>query len=162
MINYEETSMPEYLFRRESPLDHYSAKVFVVWCFDSRFQEAETAFLEHMGVHGYRSRDLEQPAGGGKVFFDPEEGSDREYYFRELEKSIALHHVKEVWAFTHHDCGACGGFKRFSNSYDKELRYHIKGGKMIQGSIRKRFSSIEKVRTFFVDEHGVIETTDLA
>lgn len=151
--------MPEYIFRHESSLEHYAAKVFAVWCFDSRFQEAETAFLKHEGIVGYRDRDLESPAGGAKVFFDPEEDSDREYYCRELEKSIGLHHTQEVWLFTHHDCGACGGFRRFGNSRDEEFSYHVKGHRIAHEFIQKRFSAVKIVRTFFVDERGVIETT---
>lgn len=148
-------------FRFPSSLEHYTAKAFVVWCFDSRFQEAETAFLQHEGIIGYRNRDLESPAGGGKIFFDPEEEGDREYYCRELEKSIALHRTEEVWIFTHHDCGECGGFRRFDNSRDEQFAFHMKGHRMARGFIAKRFSTIKTVRTFFVDEHGVIETTHL-
>lgn len=154
-------TVPEYIFRYPSSLEHYTAKTFVVLCFDSRFQEAETAFLRNEGIVGYRDRDLESPAGGGKIFFDPEEETDREYYCRELEKSTALHHAEEVWLFTHHDCGAYGGFRRFGNSRDEQFAFHVKGHKMARGFIAKRFSSIKKVRTFFVDEYGVIETTCL-
>ena len=159
MTDHGDASMPEYLYRHASSMEHYTADIFVVWCFDDRFREAQMGFLTHVNI-GHR--DPESPAGGGKIFFDPEKESDREYYCRELEKSIALHHAKEVWLFTHHDCGACGGFGRFCNSRDEELLHHINGGKIAREFIQKRFSAIEKVRTFFVDERGVIETTHMS
>ena len=150
--------MPEYIFRYPSSLDHYTADAFIVWCFDARFRKAQMAFLEHMGA---KYPDLESPAGGAKIFFDPEEESDREFFSRELEKSIALHGTKEVWLFTHHDCGACGGMRRFGNDRDTEFEYHTKGYRMAREFIEKRFAHIKKVRTFFVDEVGITETTDL-
>lgn len=156
--DHGDASMPEYLYRHASSMEHYTADIFVVWCFDDRFREAQMAFLGHMGI-GHR--DPESPAGGGKILFDPEEESDRTYFCRELEKSIALHHTREVWLFTHHACGACGGFDRFHNDRDEELIYHLKGHKVAREFIRERFSAIGKVRTFFVDERGVIETTSM-
>ena len=148
----------QYIFLYPSPLDlaHYTADAFVVWCFDDRFREGEIAFLEHMGV---RHRDPESPAGGAKIFFDPEKESDQDFMRRELEKSVRLHGTEKVWLFTHHDCGACGGFARFDNDHDKEISYHGQGHRRAKDFVKKYFSAIE-VRTFFVDEKGVIETTD--
>lgn len=148
----------QYIFRHPSSLDHYKADAFIIWCFDDRFREAEMVFLQHMGI---RHRDPESPAGGAKIFFDPEKEGDREYMRRELEKSVALHHTEEVWLFTHHDCGACGGMQRFGNDRDTEFAYHRQGHQIAREFIQKNFPEIKNIKTFFVDEEGVIETTNM-
>lgn len=146
----------DYIFSYPSSLEHYKAQVFLVFCFDKRFRTAVLQFIESQNVQ----YDPETPAGGAKIFFDPEEENDREYMSRELDKSTALHDAPEVWAFTHHDCGACGGMRRFGNDRDTEFLYHTKGHSQLRQFFKDRFSN-KIVRTFFVDEKGIIETTNL-
>jgi len=150
----------QYVFEYTVPADmsHYKADAFVVWCFDDRFREGEMAFLAHLGI-GHR--DPESPAGGAKIFFEPEQEGDRDFMRRELEKSIRLHGTEEVWLFTHHDCGACGGFARFGQDRDWEISWHKQGHRNAREVVQKYFPQIKKVRTFFADDRGIIETTEM-
>lgn len=150
--------MPPYDFYYQSPTEHYKAEVFLVRCFDLRFQRAVFAFLEFKNVRFY---DPESPAGGAKVFFDPEEESDREYMCRELEKSVKLHHTKEVWIFLHHDCGARGSIAAFGGDRDAEFADCAKNLTAAKEFLARHFPGLA-VKTFFVDDKGVIEITRLS
>ncbi len=145
-----------YIFLEPSPLDHYKA-VFVVHCFDDRFVSATEKFLASLDIPHY---DIVSIAGGAKAFFDPEKESDRDFLTHQLSLSIKLHGTTEVLLTTHADCGACGGRARFHGSRDEEFTYHNQGHRMAREFVRKLFPEIREVRTFFVDEDGVMETTD--
>ena len=146
-----------YIFLESSPLDHYKA-VFVVHCFDDRFVPAIRRFLASLDNPHY---DIVSIAGGAKALFDPEKESDRDFLLHQLRISIKLHGATEAFLFTHADCGACGGFARFDHDRDKEISYHSQGHRMAREFVQKHFSEIKWVKTFFVDEEGVMETTKI-
>ena len=147
----------QYIFLESSSLNHYKA-VFVVHCFDDRFRPATQRFLTSLGNPHY---DVVSLAGGAKALFDPEKESDRDFLAHQLLLSIKLHGTTEVLLTTHGDCGACGGRARFHGSRDEEITYHNQGHRMAREYVQKLFPEIKGVRTFFVDEEGVIETTYL-
>ena len=144
-----------YTFSHPSFLDHYTAEAFAVRCFDDRFWKAFKSFLRSQGM---RHIDPESVAGGAKIFSSPEKETDRDFMLRELEKSIKLHHTKKVLLFTHHDCGACGGFGRFDNDRQKELDFHTGEHKKAREVIQTRFPDLD-VETYFIDERGIVRTT---
>lgn len=146
-----------YIFLESNSLDHYKA-VFALHCFDDRFVPATRLFLASLGAPHY---DIVSVAGGAKALFDPEKESDRDFLAHQLRLSISLHHTEEVILFTHADCGACGGRARFHGSRGEEMAYHHQGHRRAREYVRKLFPEIKRVRTFFADEDGVIETTTI-
>ena len=144
----------KYVYEERSALDHYTADAFVVRCFDNRFWKVIKHFIKDRNM---KHIDTESPAGGAKVFSSPEAAGDLDYMFRELDKSVKLHHTKTVMLFSHHDCGAYGGFLRFDNNSDKELDFHRFEHHRGAQSIRERFPNL-KVETYFVDDEGIIKT----
>ena len=151
----ERKSKKEYVFLRESSVEHYEADGFVVACVDDRFSDSREEFLESIGV---LRKDPKTPAGGAKVFSSPFKESDRDYHLRELELSIQLHHVDKVILFTHHDCGAYGGFGKFDNDEEKELAFHISEHRKAVEVVKERFPDLE-VETYFIDDKGIIKTS---
>lgn len=145
--------MPGYIFSHPTSLDHYVADAFVVRCFDNRFWGVFHKFIKAQGM---KHIDLESVAGGAKIFSSPEQEGDLDFMLRELEKSIKLHHTKKVMLFTHHDCGAYGGFMRFENSTEQELAFHKEGHRKAMEVIRGRFQNI-MVETYFIDNRGIIK-----
>jgi len=146
----------KYVFIHPTALAHYRAQAFIVRCFDDRFRGVFEKFLTAKKI---QHADVESVAGGAKIFASPERKSDREFMMRELKKSIRLHHTRRVMLFTHYDCGAYGGMQRFGNDRDKEFTYHVKGHRIGHEVIAEYFPEIKKIRTFFVNEKGIIETT---
>lgn len=144
-----------YLFRQESQVEDYDAQAFVLRCFDNRFWHTTKGFLNFMGVLRF---DPVTVAGGAKVLASPEHEQDFEYMMRELDKSIRLHNTKRCLLFTHHDCGAYGGFSRFMDA-EEELIFHQTEHKKIRANIVARFPHL-RVETFFVDTNGVIKTSE--
>jgi len=144
----------KYVFEFESPLDHYTADAFIVRCLDSRFWKAAKKFIKSLDL---KHPDPAFPAGGAKVFSSPFDEYETEHYLGQIAKSIKLHHTKRVMLFTHHDCGAYGGFSTFGNDRDRELTFHVAEHKKAVKVIRKRFRGM-KVETYFVDERGIIST----
>ena len=145
----------KYIFEYKSSLEHYNADAFIVRCVDDRFRGLIQAFVKELG---FEHIDPKSPAGGAKIFSSPTNGSDREFMVRELEISIKLHHVKKVMLFTHHDCGAYGGFGKFDNDADAELEFHCSEHKKAAEFIHKHFPQLI-VETFFMDEKGIIKTS---
>jgi hypothetical protein len=150
----ETKSKREYVFQGESSLEHYEGD-FVVACVDDRFSKVREDFLNSLGIE---HKDPKTPAGGAKVFSSPFKESDREHYLDELAISIRLHHSKKAILFTHHDCGAYGGFSNFSNDKDKEYEFHVSEHRKAAEAIKERFPDIE-VETYFIDDKGIVKTS---
>ena len=144
--------MNQYVFEHPSSLNHYTAGAFVVRCFDNRFWRVFHTFVKSLGLEHI---DLESVAGGAKIFASPEKESDCDFLLRELEKSILLHHVKKVMLFTHHDCGAYGGFAHFENDRDREFAFHQKEHHKAAAAISGQFPGLF-IEGYFLDEKGVV------
>src|SRR3989344_1501515 len=143
-----------YVFYQKSDLGRYTAEAFTVRCVDDRFWKTFKNFLRAENI---KHIDPKSPDGGAKVFSSPEKDSDRDFFLRELQKSIQMHGVSKVMLFTHHDCGAYGGFKAFDENPEKEYEAHVMEHKKAKAVIRDRFSDLP-VETYFIDERGVIHT----
>ncbi|MGH7208462.1 MAG: SulP family inorganic anion transporter, partial [Nitrospiraceae bacterium] len=149
------TEEQKYLFVQESKSDGYEAQAFVLRCFDERFWQTTTQFLKFMGLFRF---DPVTVAGGAKAFSSPEKEQDFDFMTRELEKSIRLHKTKRCLLFTHHDCGAYGGFDRFHRNAEEEFKFHQEEHRNIQKNILARFPDL-RVETFFIDCTGVRKTS---
>ena len=147
-------TIPDPIFRYKSLLGHYNAEAFIVRCLDFRFEKAFEAFIEYLNIKYY---DPESPAGGAKVLAYPEKESDRDFILRDLAKSIKLHRTQSVKIFTHHDCGACGGFEAFENNYEKEFAYHKNDlHPKARKAIWAQFPDMQ-VESYFITEEGIIK-----
>lgn len=142
-----------YIFSRTTSLAHYKAHAFVIRCFDDRFSPVVRAFLRARGVKRF---DLESVAGGAKILASPKHKSERAFMLRECATSVRLHATARVIFFTHHDCGAYGGFARFHGSEEKELAFHKKEHKKAVRAIRTRFPVLV-IETYFIDQRGVVQ-----
>lgn len=143
-----------YIFSYETDMSHYTAQAFVVRCFDDRFREVFGKFRIAQGIEHL---DPESVAGGGKIFSSPEKENDRDFMFRELEKSIRLHHTEKIMLFTHEDCGAYGGNSRFANDPEAEFQFHISEHEKARDALKSRFPDIP-IETYYMDQHGIIKT----
>ena len=145
----------KYLFTMEAKTDGYEVQAFVLCCFDHRFWHTTREFLKFMGL--FRVNPI-TVAGGAKAFASPDKEQDFAYMMRELERSITRYKTTRCLLFTHHDCGAYGGFERFHADAGEELTFHHHEHEMIRRNIIARFSNLQ-VETYFVDDHGVIKTS---
>lgn len=143
----------EYIFSHPTSLDHYTADAFAVRCFDNRFWSVFHRFIKTQNL---KQIDLESVAGGAKIFSSPEQESDRDFMLRELEKSIKLHHAKKIMLFTHHDCGAYGGFGKFENDAEREFAFHEEEHRKAVEAIHGRFSNMT-IENYFLDGRGVMK-----
>lgn len=144
----------KYIFLHPASLDHYHAQAFVIRCFDDRFSPTFTEFFCAQEIKHF---DLESVAGGAKILASPENKSDREFMLRELAASIQLHGTSRVMLFTHHDCGAYGGFARFHES-EEEFAFHQEEHRKAAQAIHARFPDLG-VETYFIDSRGVARTS---
>ena len=83
---------------------------------------------------------------------------ETEHYLGQIAKSIKLHQTSRVMLFTHHDCGAYGGFVKFNNDEDEELNFHASEHRKAVEVIKEKFPDLE-IETYFIDERGVIKTS---
>ncbi len=143
----------EYVFLNNSDLSHYTAAAFCVRCFDDRFWKSFKNFTKNLGV---KHIDSESVAGGAKILASPEKQEDCDFMLRELEKSIRLHHTKKVMFFTHHDCGAYGGFAKFGNDEKAEFDFHVRELGEAKKIVITKFPEL-LVETYFIDEKGVVK-----
>lgn len=145
----------KYIFLHPASLDHYHAHAFVIRCFDDRFSPTFTEFFRAQEIKHF---DLESVAGGAKILASPENESDREFMLRELAASIRLHGTDRVMLFTHHDCGAYGGFARFHGSEDEEFAFHQEEHRKAAQAICALFPGLI-IETYFIDSRGVTRTS---
>lgn len=145
----------DYIFTEQSSLEHYGADAFTVRCFDDRFWKTFKHFLKSLGM---KHIDPESVAGGAKVFATPEKDGDKDFMFREIEKSVLLHYTKRVMLFTHTDCGALGGIAKFNNDEEKEFSFHLGLHAKARSAVLQKFPDL-LVETYFIDEGGVVKTS---
>jgi hypothetical protein len=143
--------MGKYEFLYESSLEHYTAEAFTLRCFDDRFWKAFKNFLKQKGI---KHIDPESVAGGVKILATPEKESDRDFMLREIEKSIRLHHTKKIMLFSHHACGAYGGFEAFGNDREEEFRRHKEEYRKAHKVINDHFPNLA-IESYFIDDKGV-------
>ena len=151
----KKTKKMEYIYRQKSSRKHYSADAFVVRCLDSRFWKVAKSFIKSLGL---KHIDPPFPAGGPKVFASPFDKYETEHYLGQLAISIKLHHTRKVILFSHHDCGAYGGFAHFGNNRKREFEFHHSEHARAVIVIKNRFPDLE-VETHFIDEKGIIRTS---
>lgn len=144
-----------YVFFYDTPLEHYVADAFVVRCFDNRFWKLFKKFIKELGLNNI---DVESVAGGAKIFSSPEKEEDRNFMMRELEKSIRLHKTRRIMLFTHHDCGAYGGFAQFNNNEEKEFEFNASEHTKAVEFIHLKFPDIP-IDTYFIDKSGIVKTS---
>lgn len=147
--------MKNYIFKKESDLAHYEAEALTLRCVDDRFWKV---FKEFLKSKHYVHIDPKSPAGGLKVFASPEFETDREFFVREIEKSIKLHSIKRVMLFSHADCGAYGGRAKFNGNKDAEFAFHVEEHKKARRFLQEKFPAAFPIETYFIDESGVIDT----
>lgn len=132
---------------------HYAAQAFIVRCFDDRFRPAFEKFLKAQKI---THADFESVAGGAKIFSSPEHAEDRDFMMRELEKSIKLHHTRQIMLFTHQDCGAYGGMARFDEDKEKEEVFHRKELAAAREYLQRRFPDLS-IASYFMDFEGIVK-----
>lgn len=152
----------KYIFKRPATLkveSHYTAETIAIICFDDRNQNRATfdLFMEHLGLKHW---DEMSPAGGAKVFASPEKRGDQDFMLREIAKSIKLHHTKKVMLFTHAHCGAYEGIARFKGDEEKEFLFHISEHQKARAAVKKKFPKL-RVKTYFIDQHGIVDMTNI-
>lgn len=142
----------DYLITHQSDLGHYTAEAFTLRCFDDRFWKIFKHFLKKTGIQRI---DPESVAGGAKILASPEKESDRDFMLREIEKSAKLHGTTRILLFTHHDCGAYGGFNRFNNDPQAEFDFHAEEHKKARDTVQARFPQLA-IESYFLDAEGII------
>ncbi len=142
----------KYIFSHDSSLEHYKAEAYALRCFDDRFWKTFKIFLKNMGI---KHIDPSSVAGGVKILAEPESETDRDFILREIEKSIRLHKTGKIMLFSHHDCGALGGFERFEGDREKEIDYHRDLHKKAKEIVLEKFPDLS-TESYFLDEKGVI------
>ena len=74
----------------------------------------------------------------------------------ELKNVIKTSRATRCLLFTHHDCGAYGGFSRWNEDREKELTFHRGEHERILANLRQEFPSL-KTEIFFIDLSGVMK-----
>ncbi|MBI2056155.1 MAG: hypothetical protein HYT37_02140 [Candidatus Sungbacteria bacterium] len=146
--------LPEPFLKFKYSMEHYTAGAYVVRCFDDR-EQFRKGFDDVM--HTLDLEHYDGPvslAGGAKVLAKPEHEHIADFFSGEIAKSEKLHHTKRVILFSHHDCGACGGFAAFDNDYEKEFEFHKEElHRKARESILQKFPNMH-IDCFFIGHNG--------
>lgn len=147
-------AIPEPFLKFEYSMEHYTAEAYVVRCFDDRDQFKKG--LEEV-MYALNLGHYDGPvaiAGGARALAMPENQGVADFFANEIAKSEKLHHTKRVILFSHHDCGACGGFAAFENDYEKEYEFHKNElHKKARESILQKFPNMQ-IHCFFIGHNG--------
>jgi len=117
----------------------HAALALVIQCLDYRFQSATRRFLLAKGLKD--KYDLVSIAGSAKDLL----GKDKSYILKQIEISVRLHGIKEVYLIHHLDCGAYGGRQAFKNIKTEKAR-HLSNLAKAKKIINKKFPRLKVKR----------------
>ncbi len=142
-----------YLYLQESRPTHHGSQAVIVRCFDDRFWQTSKGFLHFYGIQRFEGITV---AGGAKAFSSAEPTQEFGFMLAELKNVINTSRATRCLLFTHHDCGAYGGFSRWNEDREKELAFHRGEHERILANLRQEFPSL-KTEIFFIDLSGVMK-----
>ena len=99
-------------------MGNHICRTLVIACMDFRFHSWLRNLLVDCGLKN--NYDMFVAAGSQKNFLDPE---TRDFALRQVDLSVNLHLIKEVFIFAHLDCGAYGGSGSFA-SQEQEIEQY--------------------------------------
>lgn len=140
--------MEPVLFKFESPAEYYEAEVFVLWCFDWRFDRLLDKFKAR-----FRQPDYIKWAGGAKALADG--GADREAVLNQIRLSVRLHRPRKVVLMAHADCGAYGEFK---NPDDEFAHHSAELERAAEAILREPDLAHMEIESYFADFSGLRRT----
>lgn len=125
----------------------HNCSTVLIKCIDFRLAGAYFEFLDKLGLTN--DCDIISIAGACKPISSPDNESERDFIFKQLDISVGLHSVKKVIITNHADCGAYGGAGKFSKRED-EKKMHADEMHDAEKRIKERYPQIE-VEKYYVE-----------
>ena len=117
----------------------HHCKALIINCMDFRFHTAIREFLISLGLKD--TYDLVSLAGvtKGLVEDDP---SSTELILKQVDGSLKLHNISELYLIHHMDCGGYGGHSAF-NSIEEEKERQLTDLEAARTIISRKFPDLE-------------------
>lgn len=131
------------------------AKVLVLSCIDPRYVELLAEFLIH-NKEVHNDYDLINFAGAELGVLEKEKW--RETFFDHIDIALKLHKIKQIWIFSHLDCGM------YKVSYDMKkddnVDTHRTNLDQLVVNLKKKYPKL-KYKTFVMTEEPAIIRVDV-
>ena len=132
----------------------HTCSTLIITCMDFRLGEPIYNFAKEQGIS--KDYDLIAMAGGIKNLVKPNNLTDVDLMFKQIDVSANLHSVKNVIIVNHEDCGAYGGKKAFENDAAEE-RTHMEDMEKAKQMILEKYPNLE-IKIYYAslaeDGHG--------
>jgi carbonic anhydrase len=126
------------------------AETLVLSCIDPRFIEFLTHFLNH-SKDSHQEYDLFNLAGSELGVLHNSKWQD--IYFEHIDIALSLHKIKELWIFSHLDCGAYKTFLKLEKDDNHNL--HCEKINKLKEILNKKYPQL-KIQSYLMTTHGEI------
>jgi len=126
------------------------AKVLVLSCIDPRFIDNLTNFLNHH-KDVKNDYDLFNLAGAELGVIEKEKW--RETFFEHIDLALKLHKIKNIWVFSHLDCGMYKA--TYETKKDEDALLHRVNMDILINNVRKTYPKL-KFKKFLMVKEGII------
>jgi carbonic anhydrase len=130
------------------------AKVLVLSCIDPRFIDHLTNFLNHYkGVK--KDYDLFNLAGAELGVIEKKHWRDT--FFEHVDLALKLHKIKNIWVFSHLDCGMYKA--TYDTKKDEDSLLHRVNMDILINNLKKDYPKL-KFKKFLMVKEGIIPLND--
>ena len=136
----------------------HNCKALVITCMDFRLVRQTGKYLADLGLEN--NYDLLSVAGSTKDLVAGDE-KIKDFFFRNINVSCALHSARQVFIIHHSDCGAYGGSAAFASA-EKEKEFQISEMQKSEAVIKEKFPQFEIKKIYaIIKEGGAIEFDEI-
>jgi carbonic anhydrase len=130
------------------------AKVLVLSCIDPRFIDHLTNFLNHCkGVK--KDYDLFNLAGAELGVL--EKKNWKKVYYDHIDIALKLHKIKELWVFSHLDCGMYKVTLDLKKDLDTNI--HVENMNKLESMIKKDYPKLKIKKYVMTDKPEILKVT---
>jgi carbonic anhydrase len=128
------------------------AKVLVLSCIDPRYTELLADFLIH-NKQAHNDYDLFNLAGSELGVL--EKNNWKKVYYEHIDIALKLHKIKELWIFSHMDCGM---YKVSLNiKKDEDIDLHVTKLNELEKILKKDYPNLKVKKYVMTDAPEILE-----
>jgi len=128
------------------------AKVLVLSCIDPRYTELLADFLIH-NKQAHNDYDLFNLAGSELGVL--EKNNWKKVYYEHIDIALKLHKIKELWIFSHMDCGM---YKVSLNiKKDEDIDLHVTKLNELEKILKKDYPNLKIKKYVMTDAPEILE-----
>ncbi len=117
----------------------------VIACLDFRFIRPIQDWLKELGLR--ENHDFLTVAGASKQIAQPDKEAYQEFILKQIDISVNLHQINQLFLINHEDCGAYGGQAAFKSAA-AEKQKHVEDLNAAEQYLRAKYPHLQIVKVY--------------